>query len=522
VDSLSEFSASNIANQNQRVVEKIITKGNRGYIINTINNQPYISRFTIGSSSISFGISKPILPDEKVNGLGILSNGDLVTVGYKIVDNESRTFLKIYSSHLGIRFIDYETPGYFNDVVVLSDTTFMLTGSFGETQLFGGRVYNQYYEQQGDIMEDLESDQIFQIENNGYLLLKNQTITKLDNDFQIEHSADFGSYGSMIDMEEDDENVFLLYQKPEEPPMVLKLNLDLDVEDAFFVEDEKFRANDMAVSETELGIGGYLIPTIPFNNTSNLYSSTSGYFKTFSKEGISASHDFDLEIFEVTVEDHEKDFSCNEPEKTSSYQLDLKNIKLGLVNHGSKTINNVELFMEILGVELCVTNVSIPKYHLQQDELSLLRLEPGDTLRWRIFTSEFPQRIEDTTSINLCVWHTTVENKKDVNPANDYFCGEVTLETGYVEPPIIEPTEGEYLMFPNPLNDVMTVSLAEEPFDPTVIEFYDYMGRELDLKYFIAARAKYKEFDVSQLPSGFYFMKISNDIFEDMIRVYVN
>jgi hypothetical protein len=304
--------------------------------------------------------------------------------------------------------------------------------------------------------------------------------------------------------------------------MVLRLNHSLEVEDFFSVGDEKFQAKSMDVSESEIGICGYLIPAVPFNNTSHLYPSTSGFLKTFSKDGMSNEEEIDLEIFEVTVEDHEKDFACGEPGTTSSYHLNLKNIKIGLVNKGSKTINDVDLFLEVLGLKLCVTGTPTPQYYFQKEEFSILRLEPGDTLRWRTSPLEFPQRIEDTSTINICVWHTTVEGRRDSNPVNDYFCGEAILKTGYVEQPIKEPTEGEYLFYPNPINEKLTVSLLRAPFEPTLIKFYDYLGRESDVKYSIAARAKYKEFDISQLASGFYFVHISNEFFEDMIRVYVN
>lgn len=522
VDSLSQISAINNPIFSEREIEKIEVRGNLGYVLNKINGGSYISRFSINSNFISLQNSEPIESDEKINNLKILPNGKLVAVGYKIINNQFRAFLKILKSNGVVDFIDYSTPGYYSDVVPLPDSTFILTGGFGENQIFGGRKYNQYYEQLGDIMEGIESDQIFSIENNGYLLLKDQTITKLDNDFQIETSVDFGSYGEMIDLAVDNENSFLLYQKEGEAPMILRINHSLEIEDSFSAEDENFQAKSMDVSESELGIGGYLIPNIPFNNTLFLYPSISGFFKIFSKNGIGSDEDIDLEIFEVTVEDHEKDFDCGAPEMTSSYHLNLKKIKVGLVNKGSKTINDVDLFMEVLGLKLCVTGTPTPQYYLQKEEFSLLRLDPGDTLRWRISSLEFPQRIEDTTSINICVWHTTVEGQRDNNPANDYFCGEVDLETGYVEAPIIEPTEGEYLFFPNPINEKLTVSLLRAPYQPTSIKFYDYLGRELDIKYSIAARAKYKEFDASELPSGFYFMRISNDLFEDMIRVYVN
>lgn len=523
VDSSTEVSTFYTSNSSQtRVIEKVDVQGNLGYALTTIDNQRYISKFSINSNSISFKFHQSTTSDESFNNLKILPNGNVVAVGYKIVDNQAKAFFKVIKSNSAIDFSDYFMFGYFSDVVVFPDTSFILTGSFGDNQTFGGKKFNKYYEQQGDILEGIESDRIFPLENNGYFLFNNQTITKLDNDFQIGNSVDFGSYGFIIDMAVDDENVFLLYQKVGEPPMVLRLNHSLEVENSFFVEDENFRAKSVDVSESELGIGGYLIPTVPFNNTSHLYPSTSGFFKTFSKEGMSGEEDFDLEIFEVTVEDHEKEFPCGAPEMTSSYRLNLKNIKVALVNNGSETINNVDLFMEVLGLKLCVTGIPTPQYYLQKEEFSLLRLDPGDTLRWRLSAIEFPQRIEDTASVNICVWHTTVEDKRDLNPDNDYFCGEVTLKTGYVETPIIEPTTEEYLFFPNPINQKLTVSLLRAPFEPTELKFYDYMGRELDLKYFIAARAKYKEFDVSQLPSGFYFMKISNDLFEDMVRVYVN
>lgn len=523
LDSLTEINAFNNSNISQtRIVEKVEVQGNLGYALTSIDNQKYISRFSINFSSILFHNHVSVASDEIINNLKILPSGNVIVVGYKTIDNQIRAFFKVIKPSSAVEFSDYFMSGYFSDVVVSSDSTFILTGKFGENQTFGGKKYNQYYEQEGDIMPDLESDQIFPIENNGYLLLKYQTITKLDNDFQIEASVDFGSYGLMINMAVDDENAFLLYQEEEESPMILRINHSLEVEDFFAVEDKNFRAQSMDVSENEIGIGGYLIPSIPFNNTPYIYPSTSGYFKTFLKNGTTENEDFDLEIIGVTVGDHEKDFLCGLPETTNSYHLNLKKIKVGFVNKGTKVINDVALFMEAHGVELCGTGTPTTKYHVWKESISLLNLEPNDTSWWRISSAEFSQKIEDTTSVNICVWHTTVEDRRDLNADNDYFCGEVFLEKGYVEPPIIEPTEGEYLIYPNPLDEVMKVSLLRAPFEPTLIKFYDYVGREVGQKYLIAPRAQFKEFDISQLPSGFYYMRISNDLFEDIVRVYVN
>lgn len=519
VDSLFEISSNNNPSQ-ERVIEKIALRGNIGFVLNIINNQRYISKFSFNSNFLLFHSSVPISSDEIINNIEVLPNGYLVAVGYKIIGNEQRAFFKVISGNMLVEFSDYSEPGYFSDVVPLADSTFILTGAIGETQIFGGRKYNMYYEQIGDLMEGIASDQFFTL-GNSYLFLKDQTLTKLDSDFQEEASMDFVNYGFIKDIAVDDEDIFLLYQNPEESPMILRLNNSLEMEDIFSLEDENFQAKSIDVSENEIGICGYLIPSFPFNNTSHLYPSTSGFFKTVSKTGISAEEEIDLEIFEVTVEDHEKDFACGAPDMTSSYHLNLKNIKVALVNKGSKTINEVDLFLEVLGLKLCVTGTPVPQFYSQKEEFSILRLEPGDTLRWRTSPLEIPQRIEDTTSVNICVWHTTVEGQRDSNPANDYFCGDVVLKTGYVEEPIIEP-EGEYLFYPNPINEVLKISLLRAPYEPTLIKFYDYLGRESDVKYAIAARAKYKEFDISQLPRGFYFMRISNDLIDNMVRVYVN
>ena len=524
VDSLSEISVAIDPNSSTIItIEKFKVKGNLGYGLFRRNGARVIGRFEIFPTHISILGFLGIAADEVIQNFEVLPNGNLVVVGTKVVGSEYRGVDRVLNAGINsLIFEDYLSPGYFSDVLVMPDSTFLLTGGFGENQIFGGKKYSQTYEELGDIMEGIESDQIFPIENNGYLLLKDQTITKLDNDFQIETSVDFASYGLILNMVVDDENVFLLYQEYGATAMILRINHSLEVENSFELEDENFRAESMDVSENEIGIGGYVIPNVPFSNTPSLYPSTSGYFKTFSKNGMSEGEDVDLEIIGVKVVDHEKEYYCGLPEMTSSYLLHLKNIKVGLVNKGTTVINSVDLFMEVVGLNLCVTGTPTSKYYSWQEHFSLLNLEPNDTLWWRISPIEFIQKIEDTTSVNLCMWHTSVENKRDLNPANDYFCGDVPLETGYVEPPIIEPNQGEVLIFPNPLNEKMTVSLSQVPFDPTVIEFYDYMGRALDLKYFIAPRAKYKEFDISQLASGFYFCKISNDLFEDMIRVYVN
>lgn len=389
------------------------------------------------------------------------------------------------------------------------------------TLYYSGRKYSKEYDFEEDVLAGIELDKIFQIDD-GYFILKNKTLSKLDNDFQIENSITLEDYGEMIDMEIDAENVFLLFQKENETPKIFKINNDLEIISFFNVEDEYFRPNDIHLSEDEIGIGGYLVPNVPFNNTPFLYPSTSGYFKTIPKDGMVEEETIDLKIIDVKVENHEKIYNCGSPNSAGTYLLNLKNIKVRFVNNGTSTINNIDLFAQVEGVEDCVSSSFGSEYYLQKEELKLLHLAPGDTIDWRISPIEFLQNMDDSTFVNICIWHTSVNNQRDQNDDENYFCGEVKLEKLFEELPIVKSKDEEVLIYPNPLDDVMTVSLLQAPFEPTVIEFTDFLGRELGEKYYIAPRAKYKELDISDVPSGYYFVFISNDLISKGVLVYVN
>ena len=84
--------------------------------------------------------------------------------------------------------------------------------------------------------------------------------------------------------------------------------------------------------------------------------------------------------------------------------------------------------------------------------------------------------MDDSTSVDICVWHTSVDNQRDQNDDDNYFCGEVELKKGYVEPPIIEPVDDEVFVYPNPINDFVKVSLKQAPTSPTLIEFYETLS----------------------------------------------
>ena len=488
-------------------------------------SKTYLSRFYLTSLLIINGRHTLDEEGEEILKVISLSQNRVLVLGSKIVNSEKRALVRVLAPFYTVAFEDYSTPGYFNDYIRLNDNTFYVTGNI---MGYGGREFNQDYENQGDILQGLESDRIFKVgqtQGEGFFLLKNQTVTKVNSSLFNEGSVNFGSYGECIDMEVDHEFGYLLFQKVGEAPMVLKINSDLELVNSFQVEDEYFIANDMSLSNERIGIGGYLIPSIPDYTAPFLYPTTAGFFRTYSKDGMAKERELDLGIIDIKVEDYEKKYTCGPREIANNYELNLKNIKVTLVNEGTKVINKAEIFIEAKGVGKCYTaDQTTPSYYHHKAEFDLLHLEPGDTASWRLspFEFKFPQNIQDTTEVELCAWIVSVENERDVTHGNNYFCKEVTLEKGYVESPIVTPTEDNFIIYPNPLDQVMKVSLLNAPFEPTLIELYDFLGREVGQKYYIASRAKYKEFDIAQIPSGFYYLRISNDLFEEVVRVYVN
>lgn len=505
------------------IIKKITFKDDGGFAwgVNENNGSHGIIRIEADSNSLTLTNQIEIGNNEEIYDIEILPTGKLIIVGSKTINFQQQAFFKILQSNFVVEYENYLTPGYYDDVLIYSGNyPFVLLGRLGNNLEYGAKIYNWNYLQQGDIYEMEKPDKIL-IKEDGYLMLKNQIFSKLDNEFQLENSTSLENYGEIIDMESDDENIFLLFQKEEEAPMVLKINNDLEVVDFFEIEDKYFRVTDMYLSDDEIGIGGFLIPNIPFNNTPFLYPSTSGYFKTFSKNGAAQNENIDLTIIDVKIEDYEKIYTCGPAGLADVYLLNLKKVNVSMVNKGTSTINNFSLFSQAKGVKNCVNN-SNPEYYLLREDIRMLSLNPGDTVHWRIPTLEFPQKSTDSTSVELCFWHTAVENQRDQNDDNNYFCGAVELERPFYEFPIVKPTDEEVLIFPNPLNDVMTVSLLQAPFEPTVIEFTDFLGKKLGQKYYIAPRAKYKEFDISQVPSGYYFVFITNDLISKGVLVYVN
>ena len=505
-------------------VKKLMIKDDFGFAwyINDYNGKDGVIRINIDSNSFNlFGQTDFFFnpTNEIINEMEILPNGKLMILGTKTIGSEQRAFFKILRENFVVDYEDYLTLGYYDKILINPNSSFILSGRLGSDLVYGVKSYDWNYQPQGDIIEFPEPDKIFRI-GEEYFVLKNEILSSLDSNYQIASSISLEDYGQRIDLESDDENAFLLFQNEEEAPMILKINTELEVVDYFAVEDKYFRANDLHLSNDEIGIGGLLIPNIPFNNTPFLYPSTSGYFKTFSKNGISEEEDIELEIIDVRIDDYEKKYTCGAADLSDVYLLNLKNTRVSFVNKGTTTINDITLFIEAKGTESCVTSSFDPTYYTQREDIKLW-LEPGDTIHWRISALEFPQKTVDSTSVELCVWHTSVENQRDQNPDNNYFCGEVELDISYVELPIVKPDD-QVLIYPNPIKDLIKVSLKQAPFESTLIEFHDFLGRKLEQKYLIAPRAQYKEFDVSQIPSGFYFVRISNDLINEGVLVYVN
>lgn len=128
IDSHHEF--SDVIN-----LKKVEIRGTIGYVLIKVFTETHLIRFQINpNSEIIFDFfNKHIFDDnEEILEIKILPNTNIIAVGRKTVGSEKRAFIKILTNYLGsIEYENYSAPGYFNDIFLYPDSSFLLTGSFG-------------------------------------------------------------------------------------------------------------------------------------------------------------------------------------------------------------------------------------------------------------------------------------------------------------------------------------------------------------------------------------------------------
>ena len=122
--------------------------------------------------------------------------------------------------------------------------------------------------------------------------------------------------------------------------------------------------------------------------------------------------------------------------------------------------------------------------------------------------SEVLRGISSFVDDGSIIWQTLTEKKLDWlsshNNTTDNFikiCSDVTLET-----PKIESTNTDFLIYPNPVSDVLTIKMNYVP--PSTIEVYSLQGVLLKQ---INVEKDTIEIDFSDVPKGIYIVRFEND-----------
>ncbi|MFK7775773.1 MAG: T9SS type A sorting domain-containing protein, partial [Saprospiraceae bacterium] len=270
-------------------------------------------------------------------------------------------------------------------------------------------------------------------------------------------------------------------------------------------------------NDTFIIVGDHTL-NIPDQGVPYSYPKITASFYSYSKNETPSFSNNNLQIESVRVHKFDRVKDCTP--HFNKYNLLMKIVEVYVVNKGDIPIEEFNLFIRAASLQNCsdYNPEGIP--YDQEKSISGIMLMPGDSMKVLFQDMKFPQFIIDSAKVNLCVWTNAVNQKIDIDMSDNIICSEFELiQTEYVEAPIITPEENELLIYPNPSSDHIAVSLKTAPFDPSLIEFFDMIGRRMQSNL-IAPRATFKEIDISNLPKGIYFVRVKNDLIEETVRFF--
>lgn len=501
------------------IIERFLRNGDKIFVLIRAYSNSYIISYLLKEDSMEFVDMIEFEERILIDKIELLPNGKIIGIGSDLRTSVSTSYAywTVISHDFTQEHEDFSYLGRINDLILLEDSTFLLSGGIGDTIDYGMKKMDLNYNELESYLPGIFLFRSLQMDNKDIFITWNGLIQKLNSSFEIDTTIFLSNIEVMKDIKVDGNKLYVFGAK-NNVNKILELDDNLSLVDSHFIDIPNFIPEKIDVQNGIFIIAGKHTLNIPDQGVPHSYPKITASFYTYLKNKTPNFSNNNLKVESVRVNKFARVKDCTP--HFNKYNLLLKIVEVDVVNKGDIPIEKFNLFIRAPGLQNCSDYTPEGRPYDQTKRISNIMLMPGDSMRVIFQDMKFPQYIQDSVTINLCVWVNAVNQKIDGDMNDNIICDEYELiQTEYVEAPIVAPEENELLIYPNPSSNRIAVSLKTAPFKPSVIEFFDMIGRRMQSNI-IAPRATYKEIDISNLPDGIYFVRVKNDLVEETIRFF--
>ena len=325
------------------------------------------------------------------------------------------------------------------------------------------------------------------VTGNNVLLMLENSLVWLDNDYNIYHTQDFSptfSNLTSVAMAENGQAWLLGKDATTSESRIEFVPIPFTLPPIYTISilDSLTQASDIKLSENGIAVAG------------NEYTGEArhAFIKTFSQNGgQTTTEQHDIEIVNAVISNFETLFN---PENTPYLNFDVETI---VRNNGDTPIYSFDVSMII---ENPVGLVCVDRYVYDKYENVVLMPQETMTVTVEDITSH------DFGSIDACVWASGVNDALDINHSNNEFCGELMITN--ISENVADWNIG---VFPNPTTDYFSLTIGEEAFmqakDKT-ISVFDNLGRKVFEKNIKNAN---ETINIQDFSAGVYIVQLNMD-----------
>ena len=325
------------------------------------------------------------------------------------------------------------------------------------------------------------------VTENTVLLMLENSLVWLDNDYNIYHIQDFSAtFSNLISvaMAENGQAWLLGKDATTSQSRIEFVPIPFTLPPIYTISilDSLTQASDIKLSENGFAVAG------------NEYTGEArhAFIKTFSQNGgQTTTEQHDIEIVSAVVSNFEVLLN---PENTPYTNFDVETI---VRNNGNTPIYSFDVSM-IIEYPIGVFCGDIYRHH-KYDNIVLM---PQETIT---VTSENISS-HDFGSIDACVWASGVNDALDINHSNNDFCGELIITN--ISENVADWNIG---VFPNPAVDYFSLTIGEEAFiqaKAKTISVFDNLGRKVFEKKIENAN---ETINIQDFSAGIYVVQLNID-----------
>lgn len=477
--------------------------GINGIVINPIDSSIYVA---VEVSGCDYGVPGALYQLDQLgntiwyqevqqaDALAIFSDGSAVVGG-----NYTGLIRRYHNS--GDLIWERDVALWINDLTTVEDTLFVL----GQYEL--ARV-DESGEVQGiwEFGEGLGQQVKYWPSQKRLMVRAEDKLYQMDRELNQIAEVSLDLYGQFESMAFDSSHCYLLGRGLDAQRMVIVFDTALNYVADFPVGNAYQVATNFVVDGDQLIIVGDEVPD-PFEGIANTamwerpyqHRGSALFIQTYDLNGTATPLKTDVALTRVElahISDPVNNGMCYWPE-SDVYSYTIEGIRVKVANEGTEVLNDLSLNIRFDPCSfICPTATTFIR------SFSNLNIQPGQTTELGFGNIDvFYVPLE--SSVNLCVWPSVPNGKLDANPENNEVC-EMFLVTSTEE----EMEARAVRVFPNPANDLLIVDWGMDISNIQTITLLDNVGRILDLRDWNELHNGL-ELDISRLPQGIYYLKIS-------------